>query len=239
MRNNPGINYILLFTAQRFPAPVPRPPADADRRYPSPAARTRWPPPFCSAPSMMAFMMRFFSGVRATMSTSSFSFTSSTPRNCAAPSMPVPLAWSTVPPPAPGRPGGVHDGAGVALIRNDQQQFVTGILQGALLLPVSAVWCSVRNISARSAADAAQRHGERDAGARHVDAHFAAQVLSGRPSMYPLSPPPAAPPSRCFSRPERGQRFPHRCAAAHRAQVHIHAAAARTAAKRHRWSGGR
>ena len=49
----------------------------------------------------MAFMMVFFWLVRLTMSTSSFSFTSSTPRKAAAPSMPVPFAWITVPPPAP------------------------------------------------------------------------------------------------------------------------------------------
>ena len=53
------------------------------------------------APSMMAFMMAFFSEVRLTMSTSSFSFTRSMPMNLAAPSMPVPFAWMTVPPPAP------------------------------------------------------------------------------------------------------------------------------------------
>jgi dTMP kinase len=39
--------------------------------------------------------------IRLTMSTSSFSFTRSMPMNLAAPSMPVPLAWMTVPPPAP------------------------------------------------------------------------------------------------------------------------------------------
>ena len=53
------------------------------------------------APSIMAFMMVFFWLVRLTMSTSSFSFTSSMPRKAAAPSMPVPFAWITVPPPAP------------------------------------------------------------------------------------------------------------------------------------------
>ena len=58
-------------------------------------------PAFLSAPSMMDFMIWFFSLVRATMSTSSFSFTRSMPMNLAAPSMPVPLAWMTVPPPAP------------------------------------------------------------------------------------------------------------------------------------------
>ena len=58
-------------------------------------------PAFLSALSMMAFMMAFFSEVRLTMSTSSFSFTRSMPMNLAAPSMPVPLAWMTVPPPAP------------------------------------------------------------------------------------------------------------------------------------------
>ena len=58
-------------------------------------------PALRSAPSMMAFMIRFFCAVRLTMSTSSFSFTSSMPRKGAAPSMPVPFAWITVPPPAP------------------------------------------------------------------------------------------------------------------------------------------
>lgn len=43
----------------------------------------------------------FFWAVRLTMKTSSFSLASSTPMKCAAPSMPVPLAWTTVPPPAP------------------------------------------------------------------------------------------------------------------------------------------
>ncbi len=58
-------------------------------------------PALGSAPVMMAFMIWFFWAVRLTMKTSSFSLASSTPMKCAAPSMPVPLAWTTVPPPAP------------------------------------------------------------------------------------------------------------------------------------------
>ena len=53
------------------------------------------------APCMMACMIWVFRVVRDTMSTSSFSLTSSTPIKWAAPSMPVPFAWMTVPPPAP------------------------------------------------------------------------------------------------------------------------------------------
>ena len=58
-------------------------------------------PALGSALRMMAFMIWFFWAVRETMRTSSFSLTSSTPMKWAAPSMPVPLAWMTVPPPAP------------------------------------------------------------------------------------------------------------------------------------------
>ena len=39
--------YVLLFTVLKSRPPILRLPAAADRRYPSPAARTRWPPPFC------------------------------------------------------------------------------------------------------------------------------------------------------------------------------------------------
>ena len=118
--------------------------------------------------------------------------------------------------------GGIHNGAGVALIGDHQQQFVTGILQGALLLQCQRLVLGEEH-QRPSAADAAQRHRECNAGARHVDAHFAAQVC-----------PDGLPCILCHHRQQhrllglfqtqRGQRFPHRCAAAHRAQVHIHAA---------------
>ena len=54
-------------------------------------------PAFC----MMDCMMPFFRDFLATMKIISFSDASETPKNRSARSMPVPLAWITVPPAAP------------------------------------------------------------------------------------------------------------------------------------------
>ena len=54
-------------------------------------------PAFCMTACMMAFLFSVF----VTISTSSFSDTRETPKNFSALFMPVPLAWSTVPPAAP------------------------------------------------------------------------------------------------------------------------------------------
>ena len=127
-------------------------------------------------PSMMAFMMVFFWLVRLTMSTSSFSFTSSTPRKAAAPLHAGALCVDHRAAACTGGAGSVHNGAGVALICHHQQQFIAGILQGALLLPCKGLVLGEEH-QCPFAADAAQRHNERNAGARHIDLHFAAQIL--------------------------------------------------------------
>ena len=75
-----------------------------------------------------------------------------------------------------GGAGSIHNGAGVALICHHQQQFVAGILQGALLLPCKGLVLGKEH-QRPFAANAAQRHNERNAGARHIDLHFAAQIL--------------------------------------------------------------
>ncbi len=54
-------------------------------------------PAFC----MMDCMIPFFRAFLATMKIISFSDASETPKNRSARSMPVPLAWITVPPAAP------------------------------------------------------------------------------------------------------------------------------------------
>ena len=96
----------------------------------------------------------------------------------------------------------------------------TGILQGALLLQCQRLVLGEEH-QRPSAADAAQRHGECNAGARHVDAHFAAQV--------PLH---LLPGLGCDHRqqhsffglfqPQGGKGLLHRRAGAHRAQGHVH-----------------
>ena len=116
-----------------------------------------------------------------------------------------------------GGAGCVHDGAGVALIGNDEQQLIAGILQGAFLLQCKGLVFG-QELQRPLAADAADRDDERDAGARHINAHFAAQVfLQAGPGLggdhgkeHGLF---------GLLQPQGGKGLPHRRACTHRAQA--------------------
>ena len=72
--------------------------------------------------------------------------------------------------------GRIHDGTGVALVGDDEQQLIAGIFQGALLLYGEGLVFG-QELQGALAADAADRHDEGDAGAGHVDLQLAAQTL--------------------------------------------------------------
>ena len=72
--------------------------------------------------------------------------------------------------------GRIHDGTGVALVGDDEQQLIAGIFQGALLLYGEGLVFG-QELQGALAADAADRHDEGDAGAGHVDLQLAAQAF--------------------------------------------------------------
>ena len=72
--------------------------------------------------------------------------------------------------------GGIHDGAGVALVGNHEQQLIVGVFQGAFLHSRKGLVFG-QELQGTLAAHAADRDDERDAGARHVDPHLAAERL--------------------------------------------------------------